>query len=115
MTIYEHRDVNYTVEHRNQDQRMHAFCIQSRDMDSGLIYITEKQCGSEGGKQKWTKGNRDRKRGQKQSPDKAENQDRIIRTEYSKYKKLLMVSSKAVSFSKNMWNIIPDSHDYVED
>lgn len=84
-------------------------------MDSGLIYITEKECGSEGQKQKWTKGNRDRKRGQKQSPDKAENQDRIIRTEYSRYRKLLMVSSKAVSFSKNMWNIIPNTHDYVED
>ena len=52
MTIYEHRDVNYTVEQRNQDQRMYAFCIQSRDMDSGLIYITEKECGSEGRKQK---------------------------------------------------------------
>lgn len=47
-------------------------------MDSGLIYITEKECGPEGGRQKWAKGNRDRKRGQKQSPDKAENQDRVI-------------------------------------
>ena len=57
---------------------LHAFCIQSRDMDSGLIYITEKECGPEGGRQKWAKGNRDRKRGQKQSPDKVENQDRVI-------------------------------------
>lgn len=29
-----------------------AFCIQSIDTDSGLIYITEKECGPEGEKQK---------------------------------------------------------------
>ena len=83
---------------------LHAFCIQSRNTDSGLIYITEKECAPEGGNRNGQKLTETRKEGKTVSRQGRESgQSHFIETlrgRYSRFRKLLMVSSNAVSFSK---------------